>query len=135
MSNLPTIGEPQQLADTHYGIRVGWFGDEGGLLAVGHHHPMRVVAAMNRHARTTAKLRNIADDHRYDLADAIRDLTYTWAIVLGPCLQPSFPDADELAWHAAHCERCDGAKHRANWVEIGHHEGARRAYPVTVWRG
>lgn len=134
MTALPTVDQLPWISDTHYGIRCAWLNEDGDLLALGHHEPMRVIAAMNRHARTTGRLRNLADEPAYTFHRAVRDLRATWAIVLGPCLQPSFPDADALEWHAAYCHRCDCAAKGANWIEVGHRETDRRAYPVTIWR-
>ncbi len=131
MTTLPAIDELAWLGDVHYGIRCGWFTEDGDMIAVGHHDVMRVVAAMNRHARTTAQLRNLADDRAYDLRDAIKALVYTWAVVLGPC-DPGDCPMDAIEAH--YCERCDAATNGGHWIETGHDEGAPGAYPVTVWR-
>lgn len=49
--------------ETYYGVPVCSVGEDGDLLALGHHDPRRTIAAMNAYSRKAIGLRNLYDDH------------------------------------------------------------------------
>ncbi|WP_333759281.1 hypothetical protein [Streptomyces sp. ISBFB 2968] len=64
---MSTTTQPQtidvpEMEDTHYGIGVSHIGEDGDLIAIGHHSDRRTLAAFNRHMRTFLGLANLADD-------------------------------------------------------------------------
>jgi hypothetical protein len=63
---------------THYGIPVSTYGEEGNMLALGHHTPRRAFAAFNKHARTALGRANFADDRHAHLDDWIDEIHHTW---------------------------------------------------------
>ena len=63
---------------THYGIPVSTYGEDGNMLALGHHEPRRAFAAFNKHARTALGFANFADDRDAHLDDWIDGVSHTW---------------------------------------------------------
>jgi hypothetical protein len=68
MNDTAQLTEPQ-MEDTHYGIKVAHMGEDGDLIALGHHSDRRTIAAFNRHMRTFLGLANLADDRSSTAAD------------------------------------------------------------------
>jgi hypothetical protein len=62
----------------HYGILVSTYGEDGNMLALGHHTPRQAFAAFNKHARTYLGLANFADDRNAHLDDWIDEIHHTW---------------------------------------------------------
>lgn len=67
-STQPALTQPA-MEDTHYGIGVSHIGEDGDLVALGHHSTRRALAAFNRHARIFLGLDNLADDRSATTAD------------------------------------------------------------------
>ncbi|MFG3046297.1 hypothetical protein ACGFZR_15375 [Streptomyces sp. NPDC048241] len=65
---------------THYGIPVCTYGEDGNMLALGHHDKRQAFAAFNRHARVFLGFANFADDRNAHLADWIDEIHKTWAV-------------------------------------------------------
>lgn len=98
--------------ETYYGLKVSDIGEDGNVLILGHHHhdPLRVVAALNRHARTFWGLRNLIDERDALLGDLVGALIETYAVV------ESF-DAD------------------GDWyIRWDVDQAVEGAFPATVWR-
>ena len=97
--------------ETYYGLRVADIGEDGNVIVLGHYHdsPLRVIAALNKHARTFWGLTNLLDDPGAELADLKSALTETYAVV----------------------EKYDG---NLDWY-ISWNEPANRpgAFPATIW--
>lgn len=95
--------------EAHYGIRVSYIGEDGYMVALGHHDDKRrVIAAMNRLARKQAGLSNMRDDHRATYEDAVGRLYDDWGVELTG-------SAEE--W----CIQCG-------------EQGNPAAFPITLWK-
>lgn len=79
---------------THYGIKVTAIGEDGDLLAFGHHEPRRALAAFNRHARTEWGLLNLADNRRAAAADELADIATGWA----QFRKPNLTEGEDPDW-------------------------------------
>ncbi|MER7623894.1 hypothetical protein [Streptomyces sp. NPDC126503] len=92
----PTTPSVKPLTDpemegTYFGIPVAYFGEEGNMLALGHHTPRRALAAFNRHARVQCGLHNLADDPQADIEDWIGGIRTEWILF-------SAPDEPDYLW-------------------------------------
>ena len=69
--------------ETYYGLQVSDIGEDGYTLILGHHSddPLRILAALNRHARQFWGCCNLFDDYGGRVVDLARTLSETWAIV------------------------------------------------------
>jgi hypothetical protein len=95
--------------ETHFGIRVSYIGEDGYMVALGHHDDKRrVVAAMNRLARKQAGLVNMLDDSRGGYADVADWLFDDWGIEL-----TGSTDEWCIQWGA---------------------QGNPDAFPITIWK-
>ena len=87
------IPEPEMEA-TYFGITVAHIGEDGDMLALGHHSPRRALAAFNRHARTFVGLTNVADDRRATAEDWLDGITQQWAVFRKPNPDSEWEDPD-----------------------------------------
>lgn len=74
MNATPTLLADPEMEATHFGIPVSYYGEDGELVALGHHSKRRALAAFNRHARVGMGFDNVADDRdacAAEWADAI----------------------------------------------------------------
>jgi hypothetical protein len=62
----------------HYGIPVSGYGEDGAMLALGHHDTRRAFAAFNRHARTSFGFVNFADERDARAEDWVGEVRYGW---------------------------------------------------------
>lgn len=87
--------------DSHYGIPVTHVGEDGDMLALGHHHPRRALAAFNRHARVFCGLANVADDRSAEADDMLNLITAGW----GQFRKPYAGDAEDpdCEWYLDPC--------------------------------
>lgn len=107
------IADPETEA-THYGIAVCHFGEDGDMLALGHHGDRRAFAAFNRHARVFCHLANLADDQSANLTDWFGCIEELWVV---------FRKADpNNCWEDPDCE----------WFFDRATEGTPGAQPVTI---
>ena len=81
---------------TYYGIAVCYSGEDGDMIALGHHDKRRTIAALNKHARVYCGLRNITDDHRTRAASISRSLSARWGLATKP--DPEDGDDPDWAW-------------------------------------
>lgn len=63
---------------THFGVPVVYFGEDGDMLALGHHAPRQALAAFNRHARRYCNLVNVADDRHATADDWLDSISTGW---------------------------------------------------------
>jgi len=96
------IADPA-MEDTHYGIKVSHIGEDGDLIALGHHRPLRALAAFNRHMRVFLGLDNLADDRSATAADWLPALQQKHAVFRTPDPENEFEDP-EWSWVADWCE-------------------------------
>ncbi|RSS59841.1 hypothetical protein [Streptomyces sp. WAC01280] len=90
------ITDPETGA-TYFGIPVVYFGEDGDMLALGHHTPRRALAAFNRHARSIG-LRNVADDPQAEAEDWLDAISQTWLVFTRP--NPAEGDDPDYVWYA-----------------------------------
>lgn len=94
------ITEPEMDA-THYGVPVVYYGEDGDMLALGHHATRRTLAAFNRHARSIG-LRNVADDLQAEAEDWLNDISEAWFVFTQP--NPDEGDDPDFIWYAHQVE-------------------------------
>jgi hypothetical protein len=91
------ITDPEMEA-TYFGIPVVYYGEDGDMLALGHHDPRRAIAAFNRHARKFCGLLNL-EDHRHAQAQHWLDgVTHAWFVFTRP--NPDEGDDPDYVWYA-----------------------------------
>lgn len=116
--------------ETYYGIAVCSVGEDGDLLALGHHEPLHVIAAMNAYSRKVIGLMNMCDDPRMPNAVAViaPNLRWMWA------QQRTLADCEYRAEaDKCDCEMCEELRHGGWWLQWSD-EQADGAFPVTVWK-
>lgn len=90
-----------EMEDEHYGVSVAHFGEDGDMIALGHHSTRRALAAFNRHARHFVGLANLADDRSAKAADYTVGISTKWAVFRQPNPEREDPD---FVWVADFCE-------------------------------
>lgn len=65
---------------TYYGVPVCSSGEDGDMLALGHHDARRVLAACNRYARKVIGFDNLADDRRALADEWLGSITEHWGV-------------------------------------------------------
>jgi hypothetical protein len=89
-------------AAVHYGIPVSDIGDDGDLIAPGHHEPRRVLAAFNRYARTQWGYPNLAGSRDTTAADLYDQIRRHWGVFRAP--NPAAEHEDPgWEWVIDHC--------------------------------
>ncbi|MFH9765112.1 hypothetical protein ACH4N4_30735 [Streptomyces microflavus] len=96
------VTEDPQMEATYYGVPVAYVGEDGEMLALGHHSPRRVLAAFNAHARRFYGLVNLADDRNATAAAWLADLQPQWAV-----FRVSVSPESDCAWFSD--EAAEGA--------------------------
>lgn len=85
MTTTPTITIDPEMEASHYGITVAHIGDDGeGLIALGHHRPLRALAAFNRHSRKFVGLVAIWDSPELTVTELLPCLEQRWGIFRAP---------------------------------------------------
>jgi hypothetical protein len=109
---------------TYYGLHLVDVGEDGDVIVLGHHDDRRVVAAINRHARTVWG-EPISD--QYDAA--LLNLTQRWAKLMTRC-----ENATEK-WHDEDraCSLCAEIQQAGWWLRWNADAGEPGAFPVTRW--
>lgn len=95
----------------HDGILVTYVGDDGGMVALGHHGEDRAQRAFQEH--------DVWDRTRFDI-------TTTWAVLTDP------PDHDCASTPTAGCAGCEETDGTPWWIEWGVESGTPGAFPVMV---
>lgn len=115
--------------ETHYGIAVGYIGEDGAMFALGHHEDKRrVIAAMNRLARKQCGLDNMLDDPRARYTEVVDWLYDEWAIELADHCGECADDPE--------CAECKALQSRSDdeWCLQWGNQGHPAAFPITMWR-
>jgi hypothetical protein len=94
------IADPE-MADTNYGIRMAPIGEDGDMIALGHHDPRKALAAFNRYARIICGLSNIADDSRALAQDWLKGIDQRWALFTVP--DPEQGQDPDWTWYSTWC--------------------------------
>lgn len=110
--------------ELHYGLRVAFIGDDGAMVAAGHHDELRTVAAMNRFYR---QFSGEPLDYGYNCyAEIAGSLSRRWARFISEC---DDPDHDQDCWQCSEIKQADW------WMDYSAKEPGRGyLLPVTVWR-
>lgn len=88
---------PDDFEATYDGIPVCSSGEDGDMIALGHHAPEVALAAFNRHAREVLKIENVlADDAATpeELADLTDCITQSWGLAYAATEE----EQDHLGW-------------------------------------
>ncbi|MFB7359617.1 hypothetical protein [Streptomyces gardneri] len=93
-----TLITAPQMEGSYYGITVCTTGEDGDMLALGHHNDRRALAAFNAHARRYLGLVNVADDRRADADDWLDAIRQGWVVFRTP--DPEQGDDPEWVWSA-----------------------------------
>lgn len=112
----PLIPTDADMQNVHYGIAVADIGDDGDMIALGHHDFRRVLAAFNRHARTVWGLHNVWDTRSVTVADVKPCIQQRWGVFAPP--DPEQGDDTDCPWYVDWSVSAD----------------APNAIPVTVFR-
>lgn len=112
----------------HFGVQLSFIGDDGDwIVALGHHEPRRVVAALNRHVRHDlgwSSLSDEWDDPTYP--DVVRLTRQTWCVLAEGC-------ADHRDGPDAECAFCRDVQQAEWWLDWhGITEDTPGAFPITV---
>ncbi|MEU2996856.1 hypothetical protein ABZ684_04665 [Streptomyces sp. NPDC006995] len=91
-----TIIETPEVEAEHFGIPVCYLGEDGDMLALGHHTARRALAAFNRHARRYCGLANVADDRDASAAAWLADVKQIWLVFTTP--DPDEGDDPGFIW-------------------------------------
>jgi hypothetical protein len=102
LSKSEVISDPE-MEDTHYGIRVSTVGEDGDMIALGHHSNLRTLAAFNRHMRVFLGLANLADDRSTTVADWLPALHRKHAVFRSSDPENEFEDP-EWSWVVHWCD-------------------------------
>lgn len=86
---------------THYGIGVTCIGEDGDMLALGHHPARMVLAAFNCHARTEMGLANLADCRSITAAEVYGQITPGWGQFRRP--DPAQDEDPDWEWVLDQC--------------------------------
>lgn len=119
---MPTLVQPPTLTGftTHYGVPVSTIGEDGELVALGHHNPRTVLAAFNAYARSCG-FRDLAD------------WSYPRTVTAGRVRHELFVvDAECSGCGPEGACRCPDIFSLDWWLRAADGDD-RDAFPVTVW--
>jgi hypothetical protein len=127
MNPVTTPEEMAKAMRKHYGVHVSYVGEDGEMIALGHHDPRRVVAAFNREARVHSFLTNMCDDSRAFYSDVADDLQQLHARLATACDEADQPDHDDDCGECAEIRKADWF---IRWDVNPEDPGA---FPITAW--
>ncbi|MDQ0376538.1 hypothetical protein [Amycolatopsis thermophila] len=126
-----TVEEMRKSMQEHYGVWVCFVGDDGDLVALGHHEPKRVLAAFNRYCRIELSMRNVADDRDVSYKEAAEILRWRHGRLITACESPDHDDEIRMG-HS--CHQCallgGGGEWWLDWSNPEHPD----AFPITMWQ-
>lgn len=114
-----------------YGVPVCAIGEDGDLVALGHHEPRRVIAAMNAYSRRLIGLGNLYDDEGATYVAAAVRLSARHTILLG--VDACEYRADDAEQGKAHrCDMCSTIESQGWWMRTSD-EPVPGSFPTMVW--
>ncbi|MEU0515610.1 hypothetical protein [Amycolatopsis sp. NPDC006125] len=113
----------------HHGVWVCYIGEDGDVIALGHHEPRRVLAAFNRIARKECGLVNLVDDRNARYVEVARELHWRMARLVTAC---EAPEHDQDIEERGYCYHCVSLKDGGFWVDWSDPEHPD-AFPITTW--
>ncbi|MGI5245059.1 hypothetical protein [Dactylosporangium sp. CA-139066] len=113
MSTFPAVltARETDVFTDYDGIQVSFIGDDGGMVALGHHDEGAAQSAFHRH--------DIWGRSQFDIST-------TWAVLADP------PTHDCAATPTTGCAGCDEADGTPWWMEWGVDQSTSGAFPVMV---
>jgi hypothetical protein len=109
---------------TCYGVQVCTVGEDGILIALGHHPARTALAAFNAYSRRVIGLADVTDGQ--------------WVQPVGPLLEKVKQDRGRLLGECGECppergcDRCLAIRDGSWWMELGADKADPDAFPVTV---
>lgn len=104
MTSTLTPGEivaDPRMDDINYGIPVSAIGEDGALLALGHHSRRHTLAAFNRYGRQFPGWFNLAEDYSAKAQPWLDALDYRWATFTVP--DPAKGEDPDCSWWVHWC--------------------------------
>lgn len=112
--------------ETHYGVPVSAIGDDGALIALGHHDERTTIAAFSRYSRSTFGFANLLDDRAGSYAEAQDGLAAYWAVLVTSCDEHG-EKRDSGCWRCIELDANDW------WITYFEVQETPGAFPVMVW--
>lgn len=128
--NIPDLAGFEE----HFGIKVSCFGEDGDLVALGHHDPRRALAAFNRYTKSLIGLPDLLDGTAMRSPEgwkaAAARVKPAWAYMIGNCDAGGEPDHDE-----GECPECEEIQQFGWYMTITHetNQGLPGTFPVTLY--
>lgn len=124
-----TLDDVKDTMREFYGVHVCCIGEDGNMVALGHHEPKRVIAALNRYSREEIGLLNICDSSWVSYTECAEFLEWKHAVIVNEC-DDHDPQDDSLF---DGCHRCLGLA-SDEWHMRWSGEPSEASFPVTMWR-
>lgn len=140
---LPGMPDPHALApaaldpripdlegEIHHGIKVASVGEDGDMLAFGHHDPKATLSAMNAYAKRLGFL-DLLDDGKHDAdawKQALERVKPCWAVQMWTCHEHRAE-----AKPVAECLECQWVDESTWFVDCSAAEDAPGSFPVMLW--
>ncbi|MCW6003896.1 hypothetical protein K1W54_04770 [Micromonospora sp. CPCC 205371] len=122
--------------EVYFGIRVADIGEDGDLIALGHHDPKAALAAFNAHAKKFWGLVDLLDGAQHDQGRwlwALENVKQKWAVSLTDRCRECAKDG--LREECTSCSDVRATiKEGSWWIAYDAAEDEPGAFPVTVWR-
>lgn len=118
--------------DVQFGIPISAIGEDGDLIALGHHAPKAALAAFNAYARQTIGLVDLLDG-RGAWREALVSVQQRWAVWLTDRCRTCAKDGQrDDCWSCVDVR--EAARLHSWWLDWAAAEDEPGAFPVTVWR-
>jgi hypothetical protein len=127
MTPATTIEEMTKTMRQHYGVHVSHVGEDGEMIALGHHDTRRVIAAMNREARVHTFLTNMCDYFGIFYRDVADDLEQLHARLVTACDEAEQPNHDDDCGECAEIRKSDW------FIRWDATPDDPAAFPITAW--
>ncbi|MFJ3601864.1 hypothetical protein ACIPVA_03615 [Streptomyces anulatus] len=111
VAQLAAVTEAPAMENTYYGIPVAYIGEDGDMVALGHHTHRRALAAFNAHARQHCGLTNIADDPQAIAQWWLEAVSPGWATFTAP-------DDSEFLWIATPARENTPGAQPVTWLNV-----------------
>lgn len=112
--------------DEFYGVKVSSIGEDGDMIAFGHHDKRTALAVFNAYVRECLGFRNLHDYNGHHIHDPYERIFQTWAVVKTEC--------GESDCEGTECRKCAEIKSCDWWLETNQSQETPGAFPVTEWR-
>lgn len=145
--SLPGMPEPQTLVpaaldpriphldsfEVHYGIPVSSIGDDGDMIALGHHDPKQTLAALNAYAKSLGLVDLLDGDGRWtDAWKLALDRVFPrWAVLLKHC--DEYPRCAVDLTDDGNCQRRAEITQSGWCIDYGATEPGQDTFPVMIW--